>query len=88
MIRSSWKGIYINSDLLKNIYTTHDLILYVNDRSSTIVPACLNKFFFVHTGQKYQKIYVTEEMIGYKFGEFSFTKKRCVFKNKKKKKKK
>lgn len=42
-------------------------------RSSTIIPEMLNLVFFVHNGKKFNRVKVTEDMIGHKLGEFSFT---------------
>jgi small subunit ribosomal protein S19 len=55
-------------------------------RSSEIVPAFLGLTFNVYNGKNYVEIIVTDEMIGYKFGEFSYTRSKFAFKKKDKKK--
>lgn len=58
------------------------------DRSLIIIPFFEDKSFLVYNGKSFIQIKVTQEMIGKKFGEFVFTKKKPVFKSKKLKKKK
>ena len=55
-------------------------------RSSEIVPAFLGLTFNVYNGKSYVEIIVIDEMIGYKFGEFSYTRSKFAFKKKDKKK--
>lgn len=78
MSRSVWKGFYCCSkvfNLKKN---------KIWSRNSTI-PSCLvGKKVFVYTGKNFRQIKVTREKVGFKFGEFSFT--RAFFKAKLKKK--
>jgi small subunit ribosomal protein S19 len=42
-------------------------------RASTIIPEMLNLILFVHNGKIFTRIRITEDMIGHKLGEFSFT---------------
>lgn len=42
-------------------------------RSCTIVPEFVGHTFMVHNGKVFQKVFVTEEMVGHKLGEFSLT---------------
>ncbi len=42
-------------------------------RSSTIVPEFVGHTFMVHNGKLFMKVFVTEEMVGHKLGEFSLT---------------
>ncbi|MCB0369317.1 MAG: 30S ribosomal protein S19, partial [Bdellovibrionales bacterium] len=42
-------------------------------RRSTILPDCIGLTFAVHNGKKFVPLYVTENMIGHKFGEFAPT---------------
>ena len=77
MTRSIWKGPFVVSSLLKNnnnrnIYST----------STTIVPRFVNNKFNIYNGHKFVLILVTEDMIGYKFGEFISTRKKCIHKKK------
>ena len=75
MARSTKKGPFIDDHLLKKI----DNAIAKNDkkviktwsRRSTILPEALNLTFAVHNGRKFVPVYVTENMIGHKYGEFA-----------------
>lgn len=87
-MRSVIKGPFIESKLLNDIiYKSKKTPIYTKSRSSTIISWCVGRLFFVYNGKSYYKVLVTPDMIGHKFGEFCLTKKRCVFRVKKKKKK-
>lgn len=58
------------------------LTLY--QRSSTIVPEMIGSIVKIHSGHKFVKFIVSEHTVGYKFGEFAPTKKRALYKKKKK----
>jgi ribosomal protein S19 len=53
-------------------------------RNLIITPNLIGLNLFVHNGKNLLKIKIIEDMIGHKFGEFSFTKKKFSFKKKKK----
>ena len=62
--------------------------LYKNkfcSRSLLIIPGFENKEFSIYNGKSFKKILITKDMIGHKLGEFFFTKKRPIFKAKKRK---
>jgi small subunit ribosomal protein S19 len=75
--RSIKKGPFIDNHLLKKI----DHAIEKNDkkviktwsRRSTILPEAVGLTFAVHNGRKFVPVYVTENMIGHKFGEFAPT---------------
>jgi small subunit ribosomal protein S19 len=75
--RSVKKGPFIDTHLLKKI----DNAIQKNDkkviktwsRRSTILPESVGLTFAVHNGRKFVPVYVTENMIGHKYGEFSPT---------------
>ena len=46
--------------------------------SSTILPSWLNKTIYLHNGKSFEKIFIIEDIIGYKLGEFQFTRKKKV----------
>ena len=77
MARSTKKGPFIDDYLLKKI----DNAIQKNDkkviktwsRRSTILPESLGLTFAVHNGRKFVPVYVTENMIGHKYGEFAPT---------------
>lgn len=84
MSRSIWKSNFVKSNLLKkkNLLSTN---IYVWSRASSIPFSFINKTVFVHNGKIFKKIIITREKIGYKFGEFVFTKTKNKTKKKKKK---
>ena len=84
MSRSKWKGPFVDKSLLNT--ETSDITVKTLSRSSTITPKLLDCTLEVHNGKDFQKIFITEEMIGHKLGEFSFTRKKFSFKKKKNKK--
>jgi ribosomal protein S19 len=86
-MRSLWKGPYVNIDLYNQIIRGKKNITTM-DRSSTIVEDCIYLDINVYNGQKYKTLAIEEHLLGYKLGEFVLTKKRCIYRNKKGKKKK
>jgi small subunit ribosomal protein S19 len=84
MSRSKWKGFYT----LKNI-NTKKKILKIWCREAIITSNLLNKKVYIHTGKIFRPTFITQAKIGFKFGEFAFTRKKVVKRtfNKKKKKK-
>ncbi len=77
MARSVWKGPFIDRYLFKKASALRESgrkeVIKTWSRRSTIVPQFVGLTFAVHNGQKFIPVYVTEEMIGHKFGEFSMT---------------
>ncbi|UFX82785.1 30S ribosomal protein S19 [Candidatus Absconditicoccus praedator] len=77
MSRSLKKGFYINQRLLGKVNkmkeTGEKKVLKVWDRASQISPEMVGFTFAVHNGKQFVSVYVTEEMIGHRFGEFSLT---------------
>jgi small subunit ribosomal protein S19 len=75
--RSLKKGPFVDEKLMKKV----DRVLQSGDkriiktwsRRSTIVPEFLGLTFAVHNGRKFIPVYVTENMVGHKLGEFSPT---------------
>lgn len=86
MSRSKWKGLYINLEIIKQRNLENQQKTSMISRSSDIVPAFLGLTFNVYNGKNYVEITVTDEMIGHKFGEFSYTRSKFAFKKKNKKK--
>lgn len=79
MGRSIKKGPYVQPVLLKRIQemnkTGEKKILKTWSRASTIFPDFVGHTFAVHDGRKHVPVYVTEDMVGHKLGEFSPTRK-------------
>lgn len=87
MGRSNWKGPYINMKLLEHVDLMKKKGTAMNmSRNSEIIPEFFGHTFKVHNGRGYTEMTVTEEMMGHKFGEFSPTRAKFIFKKKKKKK--
>ena len=62
-----------------------DKAMKVWSRRSTIEPYFVNCWVKIHNGNDFVLKKITKEMIGYKFGQFSFTRSKYVYKKKKKK---
>ena len=77
MSRSVKKGPYIQPVLLKRVQELNEKgdkqVLKTWSRSSTIFPDFVGHTVAVHDGRKHVPVYVTEEMVGHKFGEFAPT---------------
>lgn len=77
MGRSVKKGPYVQPVLLKRIQemnaTGEKKIVKTWSRSSTIFPDFVGHTFAVHDGRKHVPVYVTEDMVGHKLGEFAPT---------------
>lgn len=77
MARSIKKGPFVDTHVLKKIETagkTGDRkVIKTWSRRSVIIPDAVGLTFAVHNGKKFVPVYVTENMIGHKFGEFSPT---------------
>ena len=84
-MRSFWKGPFIDSAIQKLKLTKMTGGTEIRSRRSTILPFLVNHTFKVYNGHKYFLFKVEFHHVGYKFGDFVLTKKRCVFKRGKKK---
>ncbi len=77
MTRSLKKGPYIDSRLfgkvMKMVEKSEKKILKTWSRDCTIPPEFVGFTFAVHNGKEFLPVYVTEQMVGHKLGEFSFT---------------
>jgi small subunit ribosomal protein S19 len=77
MARSIKKGPYVQFKLMKKIEKmnegTKKTVVKTWSRGSMIVPEMVNHTFAVHNGNKFIPVYVTENMVGHKLGEFSPT---------------
>ncbi len=77
MGRSVKKGPYVQPVLLKRVKEMNAAgekrILKTWSRSSTIFPDFVGHTFAVHDGRKHVPVYVTEDMVGHKLGEFAPT---------------
>ena len=77
MGRSIKKGPYVQAVLLKRVQEMNEKgekrVLKTWSRSSTIFPDFVGHTFAVHDGRKHVPVYVTEDMVGHKLGEFAPT---------------
>lgn len=77
MARSVKKGPFVDDHVAKKITKAKDSndkkVIKIWSRRSTIVPEAVGLTFAVHNGKKFVPVYVTENMIGHKFGEFAPT---------------
>ncbi|HOB20069.1 MAG TPA: 30S ribosomal protein S19 [Candidatus Atribacteria bacterium] len=77
MSRSLKKGPFVSPDLLKKIRemnaTGKKTVIKTWSRASTIFPEMVGHTIAVHDGRKHVPVYITEEMVGHKLGEFAPT---------------
>ncbi len=77
MGRSTKKGPYVQPVLLKRVQEMNKAgekkVLKTWSRSSTIFPDFVGHTFAVHDGRKHVPVYITEDMVGHKLGEFAPT---------------
>jgi small subunit ribosomal protein S19 len=77
MGRSVKKGPYVQEALLKKVQVltskSTKQVVKTWSRASTILPEFVGHTFAVHNGNKFVPVYVTENMVGHKLGEFSPT---------------
>jgi small subunit ribosomal protein S19 len=77
MGRSLKKGPYVDEKLLMKVNKQLDLgsrePIKTWARRCTIIPEFVGFTFMVHNGKMFNKVFVTEDMVGHKLGEFSLT---------------
>jgi small subunit ribosomal protein S19 len=73
MGRSLKKGPYVDPRLFAKIDRAGKEPIKTWARACTIVPEFVGHTFLVHDGRYHQKVFVTEEMVGHKLGEFAQT---------------
>lgn len=77
MGRSVKKGPYVNERLLKRVEDMNKSgekkVLKTWSRRSTIFPQMIGHTIAVHDGRKHVPVYITEDMVGHKLGEFALT---------------
>ena len=79
MARSIKKGPYVFDRLLKKVQMLNENnkkeVIKTWSRPSTIFPDFIGHTFAVHNGKEFIPVYVTEDMVGHKLGEFALTRK-------------
>ena len=77
MARSLKKGPFVDAHLLSKAMTAQaassNKVIKTWSRRSTIIPEFIGLTFAVHNGKKFIPVYVTDQMVGHKLGEFSPT---------------
>ncbi|GHW02646.1 30S ribosomal protein S19 [candidate division SR1 bacterium] len=77
MARSLKKGFYVNEKLLRKVTKMNETgdkkVIKVWDRASQIIPEMVGFTFAVHNGKQFVSVYVTEDMLGHRLGEFVLT---------------
>jgi len=79
MARSLKKGAFVEESLLKKVQKMNEenkkTVIKTWSRRSTIYPEFVGHTLAVHNGKDFIPVYITEEMVGHKLGEFSQTRK-------------
>ena len=79
MARSSKKGFFIDEHLMKKVVKLNESnqkkVIQTWSRRSTIYPEFVGHTVAIHNGKEHIPVYVTEDMVGHKLGEFSLTRK-------------
>ena len=77
MSRSLKKGPYVDPKLLKKVEKMNDAgekkVIRTWSRASTIFPQMVGHTIAVHDGRRHIPVYITENMVGHKLGEFAVT---------------
>mgnify|MGYP006064478465 CR=1 FL=1 len=77
MARSMKKGPFVDGHLMKKVMTASEngdkKAIKTWSRRSTVLPEMIGLTFAVHNGRKFVPVYVNENMIGHKLGEFAVT---------------
>ncbi|MBZ0137833.1 MAG: 30S ribosomal protein S19 [Planctomycetes bacterium] len=77
MPRSLKKGPFVDPKLLQKVIRVKEQggreAIKTWSRASTIIPEFVNLTFLVHNGKQHLRVFVTEDMVGHKLGEFSPT---------------
>lgn len=77
MSRSTKKGPFVDQNLLKKVQKMNSAgekkAIKTWARASTIPPEFVGHTFAVHNGRKFLPIYISEQMVGHRLGEFAFT---------------
>ena len=79
MARSLKKGPFVDAHLMKKVEALNESgkreVIKTWSRRSTIYPDFIGHTFAVHNGKEFIPVYVTEDMVGHKLGEFALTRK-------------
>jgi small subunit ribosomal protein S19 len=76
MARSSKKGPFVDPGLLKKVVAglgTKQKAIKTWSRDSQIPPEFVGKYFKIHNGRLFVDVFITEDMVGHRLGEFALT---------------
>lgn len=79
MSRSKYKGPFFKVRLIRK-----KQYIKIYNKNLTILPEYINRFVNVYNGKNFINLKINQKMIGYKFGEFIYTRKKHIYKKKKK----
>lgn len=84
MARSTWKNPFCQNQIFKTIYLNHSFEkpIKVWNRNSVIFPLFVGKILSIYNGKKFINVQISEEMVGFKLGEFVPTRKKPIHKKK------
>jgi small subunit ribosomal protein S19 len=84
MTRSIWKNPFSQSQIFKSVYLNYnsEKPIKIWNRNSVIFPLFVGKVFSIYNGKKFVNIQISEDMVGFKVGEFVLTRKKPVHKKK------
>ena len=71
--RSKWKGVLLKNNFYKKIQEKSKSSIRIFNRNCIVTPICLGHTFEIHNGKTFIPVYITENMVGHKLGEFSPT---------------
>ena len=79
MARSLKKGAFVDASLMKKVEAAKNSpkkeVIKTWSRRSTIYPDFIGHTIAVHNGKEFIPVYITEDMVGHKLGEFALTRK-------------
>ena len=75
MTRSVWKGPFVTSSILKKFERKKIKNLKIWSRNSVVPEFLIGQTVSVHNGKEFKNVIITREKVGFKFGEFSMTRK-------------
>jgi ribosomal protein S19 len=96
MTRSKWKGniYYYKKNFVNKFLGATPILkyidfksLYTSKRECVFTPQLIGKKVHIHNGKDWYKVFVIFDILFHQFGKFVWTKKRCIYKKNKKKKK-
>ena len=77
MVRSSKKGLFVDDSLLKKVNRVKKSgkreTIKTWSRRSMVIPEFVGITFAVHDGRKFVSVFISEDMVGHRFGEFAPT---------------